>query len=613
MKKRLSIVLVVVLTVILLLLGSTLVAYARPWPSIHEIKSLSTMEHYAEYDVNCGPCSGTSIGQYYEDSYPNLPLATDMCDRLYEYMDTTIFGSTTSTNYGPGFVEMALHYGYDNFSYAHHGTVTAGDYDTIVNAINNGYPIALAAMSWDGFSGVEEIYMDPEGDPDKWPVTSPHWIAIKGYEYWYHRGRPWYNERLICTDSVSHASTLKIGWDDLIDEVGANNLRAVIIEDRDTPDPYGSFVEDFEWGIVISDGISLEDWQEEGGEVDWEVSASGDSVVEIDDDEYYNWHTGSSRSARFYKYTSSPSAYYSLLEPSYIRFELKKDDTAEARFRIGNGDYNIWFRANTENIMQYYDGEWNDVATVYPDWENRIEFKDIQWAEGTYDIWVRGTKRENDADMRGSTSYNGVFRIWNYGDDYSEFWIDDIVDLVPRTEDFEWGDDGDDLEAPDAIMTTDWEVDAPYLAEVEIETDEPYKGTRCGRWYRYSETNWPQAWFTQSPVDATIGFYLKMEGGATAVFSHGDGEHRIYFLVQTDGEVVYVDEETYLSFDTWYHFEIKDIDWDMATYDVWLDGELIGDDIAMLTSSWCDGQIRFYSNSGKGTFWVDYISITPNT
>lgn len=166
--------------------------------------------------------------------YQNLPSEDEMYDALHDYMDTSPFGYTDPSNYGPGFVGMALHYGYDNFGDVPYDPVIADDWDDIVYAIDNGWPVALAAVGMlKGFSGVEEISTD--GDPDDWPVTIWHWIAIKGYSYYSMFGPHQYwpltrDHHIVCTDSYSDADNLELDWDELVAEVG-DDLIAIIIKD----------------------------------------------------------------------------------------------------------------------------------------------------------------------------------------------------------------------------------------------------------------------------------------------------------------------------------------------------------------------------------------------
>ena len=430
MKKKLVIVLAVVLTLTLLLTSTT---YVAAWGYTVEVKL--TMSYYRESGRYwCGPCSGVSIGWYYKQQYPNLPSPkSEMYDRLYDYMDTSPLGPTSPDNYGPGFVEMALHYGYDNFSYYHYETVTADNsddiFDDIVNAIDNGWPVAVAATgALKGFRGVEAISTDEEHPTNHWPCEVGHWIAIKGYSYrqsLWPPGQAPYDLRIVCTDNWSKANKLWLYWDELVDKV-RDNLEVVIIKgEDDTPD--GPAVEDFEWG---SDGDSLEDWQDNGngGEVDWTVSTRGSSVAEIDT---VQARPGGTRSARFYRDGSkNVYAYYSLFKPSCIGFYVMKEDTAYADFRNGDGSHAIWVRINSAEQLQYFDTRWRTVRTLLPDKWYYIEFKNIYWAAGTFDIYVGGIRRAQGAKMRAWGGFKGKLYFENLSPSTGSFWIDDITDSL---------------------------------------------------------------------------------------------------------------------------------------------------------------------------------------
>jgi len=426
-KKILAIILSVVLTSTLLLAGVTPVCGAA--------NSLEPMGYYSETGTYCGPCSGVSIGQYYRNrsastygsNYPNLPddypvAYNDMYNRLYDYMDTAILGTTYPYNYGPGFVEMALHYGSDNFTYIHYGPgtdageVTWGFYDEVIKpAIENGWPVALFSTGLlVGFKGVPAL---PGSDADgNWPCTVWHVIAIKGYSDGYAG-----HARVIrCTDNYSHANNLYLDWNTLWNEVG-EFLEAVIIKDVDTPD--GPAVEDFEWG---NDGDSLSAWQ---GEVVWEVTASGTSVAQIDDDV---WHSGTgTRSARFYRETKVVRAYYSLRQPKYISFWVRKDGTAYASFINGSGSKVIDVKYNSAEELRYYTGSAYILVTTLPAYTwHHIEFKNIIWSgtTGTYQIWVNGSYKKT-ATMRNSSGYPEYLYFESMSGS-GTFWIDDISDLL---------------------------------------------------------------------------------------------------------------------------------------------------------------------------------------
>lgn len=439
MKKILAIMLTVVLMSTLLLMDVTPVSAAT--------NCLEPMVCYSLTDHYCGPSSGVSIGQYYRNrsastygrNYPNLPIGVDddpdayndMYNRLYDYMDTAILGTTYPDQYGPGFVEMALHYGYDDFSYIHYGPdtdagpVTWDFYDDVIkNAIDNGWPVALASMGL--LVGFKDVPALPGSDGNgSWPCTVWHWIAIEGYCDNYLPG----HARVIrCTDNYSHADHLYLDWDTLWNEVGKLGfLEAVIVKDvDDTPD--GPAVEDFEWG---NDGDSLSAW---GGEVDWEVTASGASVAEIETDPYYV-HTGT-RSARFYRTGGKVvRAYYSLRQPSYISFWVRKEGTAYASFINGSGSPTskiIDVKFNSAEELRYYTGSAYIYVTTLssPTAWYHIEFKNINWTTtpGTYQIWVNGIYKTT-ATMRPGGGYPEYLYFESMSGS-GTFWIDDINDSL---------------------------------------------------------------------------------------------------------------------------------------------------------------------------------------
>jgi hypothetical protein len=381
----------------------------------------------------CGPSSGTSIGwyyktrplEYYDNNYDEyLPSPkSKMYDRLYDYMDTDIFGATDWHDYGPGFVEMALHYGCDNFSYVPDDEVTDGDFGNIVEAIENGWPVALIGS----FKDVDAIEENGNGD---WPPFLSHWIAIKGYSYrqnLWPPGQPIYERRIVCTDSYCGSNKLVISWDELIED--GSGLQAIIIKDVDTEND--GYVENFEWG---DDGDSLEDWQDKEGEVDWEVTARGSSVIEIDDD--VETHPGSTgtKSARIYRDGSnSVYAYYSLLEPSNIGFYLMKSADAIADFRNGNGSKCIWVEVNDEEEVRYADsnGYYHTLPYTFPvnSWRH-VEFKNIDWDSGTYDIYIHGYREAQGVPMVSGSYYQDNLYFGSYWDGSGAFWIDDISDSL---------------------------------------------------------------------------------------------------------------------------------------------------------------------------------------
>jgi len=340
--------------------------------------------------------------------YYYLPDDDAMFVRLYDCMGTVgdyPAGTTNTGNYGPGFAEMTLDPdgypdiddGYDNFSYVRDKTVDdMTEFWDIKDTIDNGWPVALCG----NFKNVDEISgSDPSGD---WPPDKDHYIVIRGYGYYQLMSWTW-GHYIICTDSYCGADELKINWSNLIN----NGLRLVTITIRD------DVIENFEWG---NDTDSLE---AAGGDVDWTVSASGDSYAQIDDDMS---HLGT-RSAKIYRDGSnSVYAWYSLYHPEYIGFYARKDGSAYAYFLNGDGTKRIIVRITSGEMLQYYDTAYRNVCTVSAYAWHLIEFRDINWSAYTYDIYVDGDIKADDVGMQtysgsngnmyyGSSAGSGSFRI----------------------------------------------------------------------------------------------------------------------------------------------------------------------------------------------------------
>jgi len=186
----------------------------------------------------------------------------------------------------------------------------------------------------------------------------------------------------------------------------------------------GGVIENFEWG---GDGTSLH-----GRGVGWTVvSAGGSSVAEIETE--LDDVPSETRCARFYRDGShNVYARFPLSEPYYIRFYVMKQDTAYADFRIGNGNHCIWVRINSaEELEYYYYPRWRyvcDLDDVETDWY-KIAFKNIDWYNGTYDIYVNDScpPEGEGAEMRDSPGFSGKLYFENLSPSSGSFWIDDIL------------------------------------------------------------------------------------------------------------------------------------------------------------------------------------------
>lgn len=424
MKKKLLRVLAVILTVILLLTCVTSTVYGWWWPPPPTLEDGDLeMTYYCQGSCCCGPSSGVSIGRYYreEKGYSALPNDNDMYDELCECFPT--YGDWTSPyNYGDGFDEMTDNNGYYQFNPVSYGAAFGGDeledndFWKIVDAIDNGWPVALVGNFW----GVDEISGDPYGGKD-WPPLWGHYIAIRGYSYMQYFWGGTYDYRIVCTDNYCKSSDLWLSWDgdaygvDGVIEEGSD-LTMITIKDN--------CIEDFEWG---DDMQSLDD--DPLGGVQWTVTKDGWSRAEIDT---MTEHLGD-KSAHFY-YDGDPDgynyvrAYYSDdSPPDYRGFWLRKDGDSIAHTTTGNGDYRLQVRVNNSEVLQYYDTTYHNVYQISRNTWYFIEFRNINWGTGTYDIYVDGDLKTSGAGMWVHSSYNGstaFYGAYHEGD----FWIDHILE-----------------------------------------------------------------------------------------------------------------------------------------------------------------------------------------
>lgn len=132
----------------------------------------------------CGPCSASSIGEFYRDvyGYSSLPGDTAMFTDLMDGMGGP--GPVVGSAYGPGFLAMTQGSGYYNFSYYNDFWLSESDYWSVVSDIDSNWP-----------SGLLKYF------------TDFHWRAIRGYAYntsgTYH---------VIVTDSATGENAALYNW-----------------------------------------------------------------------------------------------------------------------------------------------------------------------------------------------------------------------------------------------------------------------------------------------------------------------------------------------------------------------------------------------------------------
>jgi hypothetical protein len=180
-------------------------------------------------------------------------------------------------------------------------------------------------------------------------------------------------------------------------------------------------LEGFEWG---DPGDSL---VPAGGDINWMVSKAGSSVAQIDTVQ----HSGA-QSARIYRDGSnSVSAYYLKWRPDRVGFYLLKDGNAFAETSVGDGTRSIRVRINSAEKLQYSSGSgyqytWQDTGyTISSNTWYLIEFRNISWWAGTYDIYVNGNFKYR---LAMHTFWCTPYIVFGSSAGSGSFWIDDILD-----------------------------------------------------------------------------------------------------------------------------------------------------------------------------------------
>jgi hypothetical protein len=180
--------------------------------------------------------------------------------------------------------------------------------------------------------------------------------------------------------------------------------------------------DDFEWG---NDGDPLSD---DGGGIDWTITAAGSSKVEIDTAQKYS----GTRSARLYRDgTNAPRADFPLIagEDYAVRFRVRKNDTMSYAIRHGNAATTMYLYLEADEDISVYDG-----ATFVDTGENisvdtwtLFELNDFDWTAKTVDIWKDGVRIADDADVSYSlSSFTNIFSFVG-GQGTAENGLDDVI------------------------------------------------------------------------------------------------------------------------------------------------------------------------------------------
>lgn len=184
---------------------------------------------------------------------------------------------------------------------------------------------------------------------------------------------------------------------------------------------YSKVFDNFEWG---SDGDPLSD---DGGAIDWTISAGGTSKAEIDTAQHYS----GTRSARLYRDgTNSPLAYFTqspVASNQVIQFRARKDDAAYLQLLHSDASYSIFVVVKTDETIRYNDGVEKDTgATVSTDTWFCLAIKNVNWVAHTYDIYLDGVLIKQGAAMRNAAYVPSKIRFGNFDGD-SNIYLDEVA------------------------------------------------------------------------------------------------------------------------------------------------------------------------------------------
>jgi len=182
-------------------------------------------------------------------------------------------------------------------------------------------------------------------------------------------------------------------------------------------------------------------------------------------------------------------------------------------------------------------------------------------------------------------------------------------------DDFEWGSDTDPLD--DSGGAIDWTITAAAGdSKAEIDTAQHYSGTRSARLYRDGSNNVDVKFSPGAMASNQVwGMVLRKDDGSRLVMYHGNGSKLINFELAADEGVKYTDEEGLhatgksVVAGQWHLLEAKNADWDVGTYDIYLDGILAQSGADMRVESWNNGEMRYYISAGTVECWIDDVGV----
>lgn len=317
-------------------------------------------------------------------------------------------------------------------------------------------------------------------------------------------------------------------------------------------------------------------------EATWQVYQSG-----------YSWGTaGAASSSSDYSTTYQASGFYDTSE----HLEPVDFDVTDLVDRAQAYEEDVAFRVVAQSETAYRHVSFGDHDDVSPP---QLTVQYSYPAPGSSAPTV----------STGTYSNLGATTVTLHGD------VTDVDNGLAIYEDFEWGNDEDDLNVSGGRVI--WSTLTPGSSKAEIDTAYDYEGTRSGRLYR-DGSNHPRASFAHSAMGSTETFSIRVRKDDTSrvSFYHGNGVKVINCGIYIDERITYFDGTTNhypgdtVTVGSWNLIEIMDVNWAAGTYDIYLNGWWCCTADMRTSSSWANS-MYLYNVAGTSAWWADNVGFRP--
>ena len=282
---------------------------------------------------------------------------------------------------------------------------------------------------------------------------------------------------------------------------------------------------------------------------------------------------------------------------------------------------------NYQQMIKVYYGSGSDgtesvdgmtAGKVYTSSHCQTDFDDIRFtkSDGTtlLDYWLESKTDSNNAifwvelDSVGTGATTFYIYYGNAGASSSSSGSNTFI----KFDDFEWGNDEDNIDTSGGSIT--WSKAVGAGCSAKIDTSQYYTGTRSLRLYR-NGADYAIAICSQTAgANYAIRYRLRKDTNAQFVFFHGNGTKLIYGAWVASSEDIYYydgalqDTGANATVDVWQLYEDNDIDFS-NNYDMWFQGSEIKANAGLHTDSSASSQIWFIDNDGTSYVWIDNVVV----